>query len=324
MTKQGKTNRTTQKRVMGAEKARLRCRSATGMERRRSAIQHIHFLSCMSGERVTEGHEAVETTMGREVQRTGEQEECVDMFAEYARALGDACEGLTGRGMAMELVMLVLVRHRGFRTPSAQVFWMDPGLSTHAWFNLTKARGYITELCACGAGGNIIAMGHPVRKRLAALRNGEHPPMTARAAMHLQPRRPAVPSTYLQCGKHMVWTHEGSSVDCFGAPCRKTLLWNRVLMNRALDCNPTHMACDVTHWSMWRWFTDPWLTEARFLLYADRGQIRELIARAHGTKLVRLEGDDYTSRAEWVRVYYNSLRETPLEDWPRAPTPSSG
>lgn len=59
------------------------------------------------------------------------------------------------------------------------------------------------------------------------------------------------------------------------------------------------------------------LKECEFVLYADRGQIRQLIARAHGTEVLHIEGDDYISRSEWARVFYNSLREEPLRDWPR-------
>ena len=274
---------------------------------------------------MTEGHEAVDTKEVATMQ-TGEQECRSDMFAEYVHALEDVCEGLTGMRMAAELVMLVLVRHRGLRTPSAQAYWKDPGLSAHPWADVLNLS--VVAYCACGAGRDIMAEGHPVRKRLYALHNGKRPPMTARAAMHLQPRTPAVPSTYLRHGKYAVRTHVSDfrvsdTVDSFGAQCRKTLLWSRVLLNRTTDCDPTLAVNDPMHWWMWRWLTDPWLTEAQFLLYADRDQIRELIARAHGTKPVRLEGDDYTSRAEWVRVYYNSLRETPLDDWPRAPTPPS-
>lgn len=278
--------------------------------------------------REDEGHEAAETeevttTTGGGMMQEGR----VDVFEEHIRALGDVCEGLTGRRMAVELAVLVLVRHGGLRAPSAQVLWMDPGLNAHPWADALNLSA--VAHCACGAGRNIVADGHPVRKRLHALHDGKHPPMTARAAMHLQPRSPAVPSTYLTYGKYAVAAHArgsrvSSSVDRFGAWCRKTLLWNRVMANRVTDCDPTQEVNNPMQYSVWRWRTDSWLTEARFLLHADRDQIRELIARAHGTKPIRIEGDDYTSRAEWVRVYYNSLRDKPLEDWPRAapPTPA--
>jgi len=210
-----------------------------------------------------------------------------DVLMEHIWALADACDRLTGVRLPDELGRLVMHKHRGMQAPSARIFWMDPVLSSMRRSNSAEYR------CRCGSWD----MGHP----------GQHVVVTKKMASHSTPRRWAGVDSYVQCGS---WA---CNLPRFSNRCGLASLYGSVVRNSALP--PPEGQCIHD-----KWF-NAGMGEPMFLLFADRSQVRALIAKVNGTKRIHIDGCDYNSKADWVRVYYNSLRETPLEDWPRAPTP---
>ena len=225
----------------------------------------------------------------------------VDLVGEHIQALSDSFITVCGVVLPPELALIILFRFGGLRAPTAEVLRIDPQLCV---FRSAVAQEYdahgnflwrthaSTRSCLCGPG---LEPGAAVTQYLRLERTGGAGVVTKKAMCHLSPRRSSVVSYWLRDGPY-----ERELGICRRLGCATTRLWLGMV-------------------SLWEpQLIREGLSEAAFLSLANRVELRDAIAKQHGTMPARIEGDDFTSRNEWVRIYYNSLREEGLRDWPRA------
>ena len=244
----------------------------------------------------------------------------VDRVGEHLAALNEVCQDLCGREFPHELGMAVLLEHGGMRAPSAVAFlgerrmwnWIQTFKSA-----LAQPNGMLhliissVDHCVCGADNLSIAAG----KYCAAMSYYSHGTMTKTLACHWAQRISNVGSRWVKEGP---WKAEDPSRKRWKTDCAMAQLWMGLLFNTSEALMLTSKSSQAIYYMSRKIRFMEGLTEREFLAHANREQIREAIANANGTEQVRIEGDDYTSRAEWVRVFYNSLRPRPLMAWPHA------
>jgi hypothetical protein len=249
----------------------------------------------------------------------------VDMVGEHLAALSEVCQSLCGREFPHELGMAVLIEHGGMRAPSAVAFlgehrmwiWIRIYESALAELNQEVSAASVSRMlgsgarCVCGAENLPVAVG----RYCAAMSYYGRGTMTKTLACHWPRRMSNVGSRWVTEGPLKV---EDPTRKRWTDACAMADLWMGVWFNTSdtmtLMSSSKRILYDMNRQIRFR----QGLSEREFLAYANRGEIREAIANANGTEQVRIDGDDYTSRAEWVRVFYNSLRPRPLMAWPHA------
>jgi len=252
-----------------------------------------------------------------------------DMVGEYLKVLSEVCEGLCGHGFPHELGMAVLFAYGGMRAPSAVAFLgerrMWEYIRNHEsvmneWQSAMNERQRNTNhalvlcmhkfegVCVCGAKNMPAIAG----RYCAAMSYYGRATMTKQLACHWPCRLSNVTERWVTEGP---WKVEDPTRKQWTDRCAMADLWMGLWINTSEVALQSGVLQYVYHTNKKIRFRHG-LSEREFLYYANREQIREAIANTNGTEVVRIEGDDYTSRAEWVRVFYNSLRLRPLKAWP--------
>lgn len=247
-----------------------------------------------------------------------------NMVGEHLAALSEVCQGLCGREFPHELGMAVLIEYGGMRAPSAVAFLGEQRMWSwvHAYESLMRelqteyglrAHSILNsgDLCQCGAENPAVATG----KYCAAVSYYGRGTMTKTLACHWPRRSSNVGSRWVREGP---WKVEDPTRKRWTVTCAMAELWMTLWFNTSKALASVSKGMQQLYYMNRRVRFRQGLSEREFLSGADREQIREAIANANGTEQVRIEGDDYTSRAEWVRVFYNSLRPRPLMAWPHA------
>ena len=247
-----------------------------------------------------------------------------DVVEEHLAVLSEVCEGLCGQGFPHELGMVVLIEHGGMRAPSAAAFWgerrmwewvadMERNFPKNTTFGSSHRAEALSSQCVCGM---VAVQFRPMHAYKDALSSYGRAKMTKQMACHQARRLSNVTERWVAEGP---WKRDSPSAPLRVAPqCSMNELWGVIWTNTSAKLT-THgetmrVLLELNRGIRFR----EGLLEREFLWAADRPQIREAIAKVNGTEVVKIKGDDYTSRNEWVRIYYNSLREKPLHNWPYA------
>lgn len=257
-----------------------------------------------------------------EVETECDAESRVDVLKECLAALSEACWGLCGREFPHELGMLVLLEYGGMRSPSAVAFLGEQKMWT--WIRiyesvLADAHKMVTAarlwnpcgMCQCGAENLPVA----VERYCTDVSYYGRGTMTKTLACHYPHRISNIGSRWVKEGP---WKVEDPTRMRWRDQCSMTELWLGLWFNTSEALASVSRGIQQLYHMNRNLRFRQGLMERDFLYSANREQIREAIANVNGTEKVRIEGDDYTSRAEWVRVFYNSLRPRPLKSWPHA------
>lgn len=249
----------------------------------------------------------------------------VNMVGECLAALSGVCQDLCGREFPHELGMAVLLEHGGMRAPSAVAFLGEQKM--WAWVRahellmceLHRGAEYASVArmldscgaCQCGAENPAVAVG----KYCAAVSYYGRGTMTKTLACHWPRRMSNVESRWVAEGP---WKVEDPMRKRLTVTCAMADLWMGLWYNTSNVLASIPKNIQQLYHMNYQFRFRQGLSEREFLVCANREEIREAIANANGTEKVWIKGDDYTSRAEWVRVFYNSLRPRPLRAWPHA------
>lgn len=248
----------------------------------------------------------------------------VNVVEEYLAVLSDVCRSLCGQEFPHELGVVVLFEHMGMRAPSATAFlgerrmwdWIQK-YDNCMISRISQNDVYVGDRtliafrqCMCGANPEL-----NVQRYCDAMSNYGRAMMTKQLACHQPHRLSNVSSRWVAEGP---WKARNPTKHVWKTDCSLVDLWMGIWFNtsKTLDLLGKSIISLYVMNRTIRFL--PGLTEREFLYDANREQIREAIANANGTQPLRIQGDDYTSRAEWVRVFYNSMRPRLLRSWPRA------
>lgn len=259
----------------------------------------------------------------KEIERASESD--VNVVGNYLAVLSEVCQSLCGQEFPHELGMTVLLKHGGMLAPSAAAL-----LGERRMWNWIREYELAIYKILCET--NIATVPHVLESCGSCVCSAELPfdiinynermsyygraTITKHLACHLRRRISNVGTRWVKEGP---WKVEDPTQGYrWSSRCTMIELWLRLWFNtsKLLELIPNDIQ-KLYHVNRGLRFRQG-LSEQEFLYSANREQIREAIANANGTKLLRIEGDDYTSRAEWVRVFYNSLRPRPLKSWPHA------
>lgn len=262
--------------------------------------------------------EGAETDGKQECEIATAAKPIVNVVGEYLAVLSEVCEGLCGKRFSHELGVVVLFEHGGMRAPSAAAFLGEQRMWD--WIrNYEFAIGELPDLnmlsrkldpdfrCVCGAKNISVS----ARRYCAAMSQYGRATMTKKLACHWPHRLSNVGSRWVSEGP---WKTEDLTQKRWINKCAMAELWMGLWINTSESVSYLGMRHLYLMGRAIRFREG--VLEREFLYHANREQIREAIANANGTEVVRIEGEDYTSRAEWVRVFYNSLRSRPLQAWP--------
>ncbi len=231
-----------------------------------------------------------------------------------------ACQRKIGKRLPPELVFKIIFEYKGFLHPLAQCLIMD--FEFYYFVRGIKLRMLITKVagsCTCGGGFGAPTWSYPVdmaSKYITAQIHGQHFPLTKQIACHIGrvgvcrwtsrfdgdfPRRQIYDTDPYNRRSPLVAT----------TSCSLRRLW--ALYARNYNNNEAGYYYNTLQNSELEF------SELDYIRNASRGEIRYMIGRAHGVECPSVVEKDYISRAEWVRVYYNSLRAPAeqLKDWPR-------
>ena len=247
-----------------------------------------------------------------------------NMVGEYLAVLSEVCQGLCGQGFPHELGVAVLFEHRGMRAPSAAAFlgerrmwdWIknyETGIANSSERYEMSAIYRILDvcgLCMCGAKPRL-----DIQRYSDAMSNYGRATMTKPLACHQPYRLSNVAARWVAEGP---WKARDPTRPGWKGICSLVDLWTGIWVNTSETVGMLDKRITGVYLMNRMVRFREGLTEREFLADANREQIREAIANANGTEPLRIKGDDYTSRAEWVQVFYNSLRPKPLQAWPHA------
>lgn len=265
---------------------------------------------------------AIEHKINSENEAEKETEYKVNVVGEHLAVLSEVCENLCGQRFPHELGMTVLFRHGGLCASTAVAFlgerrmwdWIQNYHMFLSQLNQDNDIGEasramdLAQACVCGANPHLNAKRH-----CDALTNYGRVTMTKQIACHQYPRVSNVGSRWVTEGP---WKMENLMRHQWRSYCAMMDLWVGVWFNKSEKLIGISNTILVLYEMKRKIRFRKGLLEREFLYSANREQIREAIANANGTKPVRIDGNDYTSRAEWVRVFYNGLRAKPLKAWP--------
>lgn len=244
------------------------------------------------------------------------------------KILTKACEEMTGMCLPSEIVMLILVKHGGLRHPIVSVLFNDRKLGMFTTYERSirgKADEFLKRRCWCRnhkPGEQWVSGRYLVNKYLIDHSMNWEPLLTKATVCHLGIRDFSQYFKWLHfCGgsdkppfrdfdvgyRHTDSFEKWPGKSNEAAPlCSCDDLWRIYLSNKD---NIPHVFEDQ----------NVEYDEVKLLRTCTRTNLYNIIGHAHGNKRLRFKADDYTSRNEWVRVYYNSLRGegNELNDWPR-------
>jgi len=220
---------------------------------------------------------------------------------DYARTLWDVSVGLCGFPMPTELALAILLRFRGLQHPLACSFLGGLAQRRERFTRWTSGPMATQPWCACGENGYINNLAHLFGHDVLPFHQLR---LTRQVCSHTIWYRPTVPG---QLVNHKLYAPH----RCYGirSKCRNAALWLRVLRSPSRESAGAEGTVETFPRG---------LSVLQFLRAATRAQVRDAIATANGTPSLTIADNDYTSRGEWVRVYYNSLREEPAKAWPYA------
>jgi hypothetical protein len=220
---------------------------------------------------------------------------------DYVQALAGSSEDACGTAMPVEIALIILFRHAGLRTPTAQAFATGYEQLKVAYRRRPQKWLPTQNWCLCGAKDNQGDYAPRYRSSLLDCRATYVKPgktITKQTAAHLWPRRGAVYLWLTQGG----WEKDHRTMR---DRCGVT-----TLLRRSMGKNvPEHMTL----------LPRSPTTEVDYLRFGNVAMIRKAIIMHRGGVEEGVLPSERLLRGQWVREYYNRLRgEDRLEDWPRA------